>query len=361
MKYSKRRKNMLPSQEDNQSTRTSFDVALQAFLDGHDAAGHSKVSRTDYKRVIGLFLRYMSETCHYSCIEEIKEHDLLEWFAHLRNTLSSRGRPYSSRSIQTYSVDVLAFFRWLAKHGYVDFDVTANITTPKVSKPLIRVFTDDELQRLDFACDRQAQGKSITPDERKALASRDRAILWMLLSTGIRVSELVGLHFRDVDWKAGMIYVFGKGAKERKVPFGKVARQHLNTYLQHWRGLPDDPVNDKLFLNVFGKPITRSAVQTLFQRLAKVAEIKDKRVSAHTCRHWFAVNAIKRGMPTIVLKEILGHETWDMINTYVRLSEQDNSDIYARFSPVDSLPMHHSAKGKREQLRSWRNSRKRKE
>jgi integrase/recombinase XerC len=203
------------------------------------------VSRTDYGRVINLFLRYLSETYHYTCIQEVKESDILAWFAHLRNSLSNRGKPYSSRSIQTYSVDVLVFFRWLVKHKYIDSDVVENIITPKVDRTLIRVFTDDELVRLDAACDRRPQGKSLTPDERKALASRDRAILWMLLSTGVRVSELCGLRFCDVDWKSGMIYVFGKGSKERKVPFGKVARQHLNTYLQHWRGLPDDPVNDR--------------------------------------------------------------------------------------------------------------------
>ncbi|HEY3994220.1 MAG TPA: tyrosine-type recombinase/integrase [Ktedonobacteraceae bacterium] len=359
MRYSKRRKD-LTQQDNEQSAKTLFKDALKAFLDGQDAAGHSKVSHTDYRRVIGLFLRYMSETYHYSYIQEISERDILAWFAHLRNTLSSRGRPYSSRSIQTYSVDVLAFFRWLAKHDYVDLDITEKIITPKVDKLLIRVFTDDELAMLDEACDRQPKGKSLTPDERKALAARDKAILWMLLSTGMRVSELCGLRFCDIDWKSSMIYVFGKGSKERKVPFGKVARQHLNTYLQHWRGQPDDPVNDSLFLNVFGNPVTRAGIQGIFQRLACRAGIKDKRVSAHTCRHWFAVNAIKRGMPTIVLKEILGHETWDMINTYVRLSEQDNYDIYSRFSPVDSLPMHHSAKGKREEVREWRNARKKK-
>jgi integrase len=81
-------------------------------------------------------------------------------------------------------------------------------------------------------------------------------------------------------------------------------------------------------------------------------------VSPHTCRHWFAVNAIKQGMPTVVLKGILGHENWDMIETYVHLAEQDNKDLYTRFSPVDNLNMHHSVKGKREELREWRNSRK---
>jgi hypothetical protein len=64
-------------------------------------------------------------------------------------------------------------------------------------------------------------------------------------------------------------------------------------------------------------------------------------------------------MPTVVLKNLLGHETWDMIEVYVRLAEQDNKELYARFAPVDTLAMHNSSKGKREELRNWRNSRKR--
>ena len=81
--------------------------------------------------------------------------------------------------------------------------------------------------------------------------------------------------------------------------------------------------------------------------------------SAHTCRHWFAVNAIKNGMPTKVLKDILGHATWEMIETYVRLAQEDLKESYAKFSPVDALSIHHSVKGRRERARDWRNSRKR--
>jgi site-specific recombinase XerD len=163
----------------------------------------------------------------------------------------------------------------------------------------------------------------------------------------------------DIDWNKGLISVKGKGAKERKVPFGKVARQHLNTYLQYWRGLPYDSANEHVFLNAFGNPMRPGSVQDMFRRLKKVAGIKDKRVSAHTCRHWFAVNCIKRGMPSTVLQGLLGHEQLEMINTYVRLAEQDTRDLYAAYSPVDALNMHHAPGGKREKLREWRNARKR--
>lgn len=336
---------------------TSFEAALDAFLTAQDAAGHSRETKADYSAVVGLFLRYMSETHEYTAVQQITEPDILGWLAHLRTATSTRGKPFSSRSIQTYCRDVTTFFHWLVGHNYLAVNPMANVPVPKVEKALIRVFTEDELKWLDVACDRAPTGRSITPDERKMLAARDRAILWLLLSTGIRLSELCGLRFCDLDWDKGMISVMGKGAKERKVPVGSVARQHLNTYISYWRGTPDD-TSEAVFLSVFGKPLTPGTVKQMFDRLKKSAGITDKRVSAHTCRHWFAVNCIKRGMPSTVLQGLLGHEQLEMVNTYVRLAEQDNRELYTRYSPVDALEMHHSAKGRRERAREWRNSRK---
>ena len=345
-------------QAGNVPGKLTLDAALDAFLSAQDAAGHSKVSRYDYDKVVGQFLRYMAETHQYVYVQDITERDMLEWMAYLRNAESKWGRPYSSRSIRTYCVDVFAFFNWLFEHRYLESNPIDLLDAPKVERPLIRIFTEEELQRLDAACDRAPHGKSLSPDERKALAARDRALLWLLLSTGIRLSELCGLRLRDIDWKQGMIYVFGKGAKERKVPFGGVARQHLNTYLMYWRGEPEDAENEQVFLNAFGRPLTRFVVKKMFKRLQQLAGITDKRVSAHTCRHWFAVNAIKRGMPTAALRDLLGHESWAMMEVYVQLAEQDIKDIYMKFSPVDGLSMHQASKDKRKQLREWRNARR---
>jgi len=360
MKLSKRRQNIGQVVAHPGIASTSLDAALEAFLTSQAAAGHSEASQEDYKCVVGLFLRYMEDTHQYVSIQQITEQDVLGWLAYLRSAENAYGRPYSSRSIQTYCRDVLAFFRWLVDHSYLAVNPTAQIKVPKVEKALIRVFTEEELERLDAACDRPPKGRSVTPDERKMLAARDRAILWLLLSTGIRLSELCGLRFCDIDWDNSLILVFGKGAKERKVPMGSVARQHLNTYIVYWRGAPDDS-SEHLFLSVFGKPMVQSAVKQMFGRLKREAGITDKRVSAHICRHWFAVNCIKRGMPSTVLQGLLGHEQLEMINTYVRLAEQDNRELYTRYSPVDALNMHHSTKGKRERARAWRNSRKRKD
>ncbi len=339
----------------SQVASMSLEKALEMFLVAQEAKGHSKATHTDYRCVVGLFIRYMNDTHGYTAIQQIKEEDVLAWLAHLRTVTSKRGRPFSSRSIETYCRDVLAFFHWLTDHHYLTINPAVQVKTPKTEKALIRVFTEDELKSLDGACDRSPQGQSMTPDERKTLAARDRAILWLLLSTGIRVSELCSLRFCDIEWDSGLISVKGKGAKERKVPFGRVARQHLNTYLTYWRGVPSDPTNEQVFLSLSGSPLTPRGAQVIFMRLKRVSGITDKRVSAHTCRHWFAVNAIKRGMPSTVLQGLLGHSKLEQINIYVRLAEQDSRELYTRFSPVDALEMHHSTKGRREQAREWRN------
>jgi site-specific recombinase XerD len=243
------------------------------------------------------------------------------------------------------------------RHHHLEVNPMAQVKMPKVEKALIRVFTEEELERLDAACDRPVKGVSLTPDERKALAARDRAFLWLLLSTGIRLSEACGLLFSDVDWDRGMIYVRGKGAKERRVPVGRVARQHVRTYVDYWRGAPVDS-DEHVFLTAFGTPMRPHVAKAIFARLKRVAGITDKRVSAHTCRHWFAVNCIKNGMPSTALQALLGHEHLEQINTYVRLAEQDTRLLYDRHSPVDSLRMHQSPKNRRQQVREWRKARR---
>jgi site-specific recombinase XerD len=358
MGYSKRRRKTDDSMQEGQETASmTLDKALDAFLLYQDAVRHSKSTQSDYKLVIGLFLRYMGEKQSYIFINQITEVDILDWLAYLRNASSRWGRPYSSRTIQSYSQYVNTFFHWLTQHGHLLVNPMGQVKIPKIEKALIRVFTENELKLLDAACERDSY-QALTSDERKALAARDRAFLWLLLSTGIRLSEACGLLFSDIDWDRGMIYVRGKGAKERKVPIGKVARQHLQTYIQYWRGVPTEDHEQHVFLNAFGNPLSTNAASDIFTRLKRVSGITDKRVSAHTCRHWFAVNCIKNGMPSTALQALLGHEHLEMINTYVRLAEQDQKDLYVRYSPVDGLEMHQAPRNRRQELRDWRNSRK---
>ncbi|MBX5458776.1 MAG: tyrosine-type recombinase/integrase [Thermogemmatispora sp.] len=329
---------------------------MKTYLLAHKARGHSWRTLEDYERTLRLFFRYLETERGKCSIEQITAEDFHAWLAFLREGKSQRGQLYSSRSLQTYARNVLVYFRWLERQQYLQINPLANEFIPKVDKPLIQVFTEEELKRLDAACERQPRGRALTPDERKALAARDRAILWLLLSTGVRVSELCQLCLTDIDWKNNMLLIQGKGAKERKVPFGQVAHQYLQTYLRFWRGEPKEP-DDHVFLSVNGRPLCPNGVRCIFERLKREAGITDKRVSPHTCRHWFAVRCIKKGMPTTALQQLLGHESLEMIDTYVRLADQDRSEIYQRFSPVDSLEMHQPSR--RQELRTWRQARRR--
>jgi site-specific recombinase XerD len=177
MKMSKRRQNT-----DGQViahpgiASTPFESALEAFLKAQDAAGHSKVTQDDYKRVVKPFLRYMVSERGYTYIQEITEHDIFAWLSYLRNTPNRLNKPYSSRTIETYCRNVLVFFNWLLEHHYLTVNPIAQVKLPKTEKALIRVFTEDELERLDAACDRAPQGRSLTSDERKAMSARDRAM-----------------------------------------------------------------------------------------------------------------------------------------------------------------------------------------
>ncbi len=361
MTYSNRKQKNTgkPAEVPDRATSMSLDKAIAAFLNAQEGAGHSKFTVLNYRSTVKHFLQYIREKYHYETIDQIEEADIMAWMAYLRGVITRRGRPYSSVSIQSKARFVFTFFNWLFAHKKLDANPVAQITKPKAEKVLIRVFSEEDLVKLDAACDRSPRGRSLTVDERKALSARDRAVLWLLLSTGIRSGELCGLRFSDLDWDDSSIYVHGKGSKQRKVPFGKVARQHLDTYIQYWRGKPEDQ-EEFVFITPFGTPLRSThSVQAIFKRLQQVSKIKDKRVSAHTCRHWFAVNAIKQGMPTKALKDILGHARWEMIEIYVKLGEEDLQQVYKNYSPVDRLEMHHSTKGQREKAREWRQSRKR--
>ena len=135
--------------------------ALEVFLLAQNAAGHTKATYEDYERIIDLFLRYIAETHGYTVVKQITEADIVGWLAYLRDTRNKFGRPYSSRSIQTYSRDVSVFFHWLVQHTHLHVNPMGKIKPPKVEKALIRVFTGEELERLDAACDRAPKGKSL--------------------------------------------------------------------------------------------------------------------------------------------------------------------------------------------------------
>src|ERR1019366_4785319 len=160
----------------------TFEKAMEVFLQAQDAASHSRETYQDYQTVVNLFIGYVQTTLGYVNIQQVTESDVLGWLAHLRNSNNKWGRPYSSRSIETYFRDVAVFFSWLVEHRHLAVNPMAGIKKPKTEKVLIRVFIESELVLMDAACKRSSRVAGCTGDEGKMLEARDRAILWLLLS-----------------------------------------------------------------------------------------------------------------------------------------------------------------------------------
>src|SRR5262249_30518126 len=155
-----------------------------------------------------------------------------------------------------------------------------------------RVFTDEEIKLLHEA--RLPPRNGLRADVQRMMAARNRAILWVRLDTGMRASELGGMRFADFDRKRGTGYLMGKVAKERKLLLGQRGYHYLCAYLDHWRGEPTS-TQERLILTDDGSPLTEQTITKLFARLKKRSGISDKRVSAHACRHWYAIRFLLKG------------------------------------------------------------------
>jgi site-specific recombinase XerD len=171
-----------------------------------------------------------------------------------------------------------------------------------------------------------------------ANGGRDLAILTLFLDSGLRLTELVELSASDVHLAEGWLQVFGKGGKERIVPFGTRTTKVLSRYLSFYR--PEETDTESFFVNADGSAITGNTIKMLFVRLRGRAKLP--RVHPHLLRHTFATSYLMAGGDVFSLQAILGHTTLEMTRRYVSLASAHVAIQHERFSPMD-----HRAHGKR--------------
>ena len=190
-----------------------------------------------------------------------------------------------------------SFFGWVVAEGYRQDNPCDGIESPKLGRYLPAVLSVDEVTAIMDSVDLSKDG-----------GVRDRAILEVLYGCGLRVSEVVGLRISDVYLDEGFVRVIGKGDKQRLVPMGEMAVAAVREYLAV-RGIAADPaLEDILFLNRFGRALTRVSVFTMVKKQALLAGIT-KEISPHTFRHSFATHLIEGGADLRVVQEMLGHES----------------------------------------------------
>ena len=237
-------------------------------------------------------------------------------------------REKKKTSIARKLAAVRAFYKFLAKDHVLAENPASTVSTPKLDKTLPRIMTEEEMNSF---LDRVAEAAQ-NADPRMR---RDRAILELLYASGLRVSELVGLDPRSVNFGDGMLLVRGKGRKERIVPFGSKAKQALNEYLPaRERILMEAKKGGQaaLFLNARGDRLSTRSVDRLVKKYVRIYGPNVK-VSPHSLRHAFASHLLTEGADLRSIQEMLGHRSLATTQKYTQVSIKQLMEVYDKTHP----------------------------
>lgn len=250
--------------------------------------------------------------------ESLQRTDLEEFLAQLHDM------GLNKRSQSRVLSGVRGFFKYLLLEEVIDNDPTELIDSPKIGRKLPEVLSVAEIDAMELAIDLSK------PD-----GHRNKAIIETLYSCGLRVSELVSLRLTDLFFNDGFIRVIGKGDKERLVPIGTKAINDIGIYLLQ-RNQPSTRINPEsrnvVFLNRWGRQLTREMVFTIIKKYAKLAGIK-KNISPHTLRHSFATHLVEGGADLRAVQEMLGHESIQTTEIYTHLDKQYLRETIMMFHP----------------------------
>ncbi|WP_439555750.1 site-specific tyrosine recombinase XerD [Dyadobacter sp.] len=218
---------------------------------------------------------------------------------------------------------IKAFFKYLVLENEITDDPTELLESPRLPRKLPDVLSYEEIESMLAAIDHS------TPE-----GTRNRAIIEVLYSSGLRVSELTGLLLTHCYFDIGFLRILGKGDKVRLVPIGKEAIKYTQIYLEHVRNeiAPDKDSGDIVFLNRRGGQLSRVMIFLMIKDIAEKAGIQ-KNVSPHTFRHSFATHLIEGGASLRAVQEMLGHESITTTEIYTHLDRDYLKQIVKEFHP----------------------------
>ncbi len=228
-----------------------------------------------------------------------------------------------SRSIARTISTLRRFFRYQLREGNIQEDPTELIELPKLGKPLPNSLSEANVEALLNA-----------PVISDPIGLRDRAMLELLYATGLRVTELVSLEYKQINLLQGVVRVIGKGNKERLVPMGDEAVSWINNYLNEARSelLKSGGVSNALFVTKRGSGMTRQAFWYLIKRYAVQAGIKQK-LSPHTIRHAFATHLLNYGADLRVVQLLLGHSDLSTTQIYTHIAKSRLQNLHQEHHP----------------------------
>ncbi len=266
-----------------------------------------------YSEDIYKYLEYM-ENKNISTALDISYNNLLDYLKYLDDN------KYEVSSVARKIVSIKAFHKYLSEN-YKVIDISTKINTPKFYRKLPNILTIEEVDNLlDIKLD--------TPFD-----YRNKAMLELMYSSGLRVSELINLELSDIDLNNNYVRCFGKGSKERIVPVGEYSSKYLSIYINEYRdSMKKGYYTEKIFLNNHGREMTR---QGFFKIIKKIAKDKDinKNITPHMLRHSFATHLLNNGADLRTIQEMLGHSSISTTQIYTNVTNdilKENYDLYKR-------------------------------
>lgn len=277
-----------------------------------------------YNEVLSLLYCWLQAEDLPTTLGSIDELLIRQFIINLQGRPGTKGRTMSSHSIYNRVNALKSFFAWLHQQGYTEEHVLRGIKQPKITDLLIEPLTPEEIEKVFAAINANT-----------SLGARNKAIVSLMLDTGLRLTEASELKEVDVHIESQYVKTMGKGSKERLVSFGISCQKNLLNYYHHFRGQPDHEGVDAFFLAIDGYPLTSSAVRSVVKRLAKSSGVR--RLHPHLLRHTYATMFLLNGGDVFLLKQNLGHTTLTMVEHYLHIASLSAAIRSQSFSPLDRL------------------------
>jgi integrase/recombinase XerC len=230
-------------------------------------------------------------------------------------------RKLSRATVARHLSALRTFFKYLVREGVVEANPARTVATPKKEKHLPAVMQTSDVALLIEQ-----------PDVSTTLGLRDAAWMELLYASGLRISELVGIDIDDVELRARLVKVHGKGSKERIVPFGSKAEEALRNYLAVRGQLSADPDEQAVFVNYRGGRLTTRSVRRLFDGYLRKASLRAG-ISPHTMRHSVATHLLNAGADLRGIQELLGHASLSTTQKYTHLNDWQLIAVYKKAHP----------------------------
>ncbi len=306
------------------STNNTREKLIEKYRESMKIRNLASKTITGSIRYLNKFFQYLEKIHSITEIDKITKDTIYEYQIYQYERINKVGKLNTVAEQNNALKPVKHFFQYLKECGYIVSDPASTITYAKEPSRLPRgILTQSEARKILHA-----------PDLKTATGYRNRTLMELLYTSGVRKGELINLKLEDVDYDDGILRIEqGKGKKDRIVPIGKIACRYLENYIKSVR--PEfikDPYNNYLFLSLKGNRLSRNRVWVLIKKYTKQAKIK-KNVHPHTFRHSCATSMLKNKADIRSIQELLGHSSLDSTQVYTKITITDLKEIHTRCHP----------------------------